>query len=228
MKNFLIIIKNKNQFLKGENMLHDLDVYWIGGSPCSGKSTLAEKLEKDFNMDYYKIDDYLERFMEEGAKKNIKILKMFHEMNLDETWLRDVQTQVIDEFDFYRQTFQFIKKEIIENYNGRPMITEGAALLPELMDKHEIPDSRYICITPTEEFQLKHFKKRTWVDYYLSDCSDPEKAFDNWMKRDIKFAKFVKKEAKKRNKNYIEMDGSELVGKTYNKIKNIFKLKELK
>ena len=32
--------------------------YILGGSPCSGKSTYAERLLADFKLQYYKVDDH--------------------------------------------------------------------------------------------------------------------------------------------------------------------------
>ena len=32
--------------------------YILGGSPCSGKSTIAERLSSEFNLSYYKVDDH--------------------------------------------------------------------------------------------------------------------------------------------------------------------------
>ncbi|TYB30466.1 MAG: hypothetical protein FXF47_09080 [Candidatus Mcinerneyibacterium aminivorans] len=206
-------------------MLKNMDIYWIGGSPCSVKSSFAEMIKDEFDFHYYKIDDHLERFMKEGAEKNISILKMFYEMNLDQTWLRDVDIQIEDEFEFYNKTFQFIKKEIKHINTKKPVITEGAALLPTLMDDYDISDNRYVCITSTAEFQLKHFKKRKWISHYLKGCTAPKKAYDNWMKRDIGFAKRVKNMAKKLDKNYFEMNDEIDKNKMYEKIISIFGLK---
>lgn len=35
-----------------------INTYYIGGSPCSGKSTIAEILSKKYN---FKVDNFLER-----------------------------------------------------------------------------------------------------------------------------------------------------------------------
>jgi dephospho-CoA kinase len=32
--------------------------YILGGSPCSGKSTIAEMLSKRYQLPYYKVDDH--------------------------------------------------------------------------------------------------------------------------------------------------------------------------
>ena len=36
------------------------------------------------------------------------------------------------------------------------------------------------------------YSKREWVKHYSSGCSEPIKAFENWMERDIKYAEIVK------------------------------------
>lgn len=42
-------------------MLDGMKTYWIGGSPCCGKSTISEMLIKEFGFDMYKCDDHLDR-----------------------------------------------------------------------------------------------------------------------------------------------------------------------
>lgn len=32
-------------------------IYWIGGSPCAGKTTIARKLAAEYGFTYYKCDD---------------------------------------------------------------------------------------------------------------------------------------------------------------------------
>lgn len=38
-----------------------INTYYIGGSPCSGKSTIAEILSKKYNLYNFKVDNFLER-----------------------------------------------------------------------------------------------------------------------------------------------------------------------
>ena len=33
------------------------DTFWLGGSPCCGKSSVAEILSREFELGYYKCDD---------------------------------------------------------------------------------------------------------------------------------------------------------------------------
>ena len=114
--------------------LTGINTYYIGGSPCSGKSTVAEIISEKYNLYYFKVDDFLEKYT-----------KM------------------------------------------------GAAYLPKLMKNSGVLENRYIAITPREDFQIEHYRQREWVPFVLEGCSDKDRAFSNWMKRDILFAKEVQK-----------------------------------
>ncbi len=80
------------------------------------------------------------------------------------------------------------------------VITEGAAYVPKLIKQLGLPHNRYISITPTEEFQISHFKRREFVSYVLDGCSD--------MERDILFAQEVQKQCYEERYASIINDGS--------------------
>ena len=75
-------------------------------------------------------------------------------------------------------------------------------------DLLDIPSRRYISITPTKEFQVFHFRKREFVPYVLDGCRDMEKAFGNWMGRDILFAQEVQKQCRENQYVSIINDGN--------------------
>jgi len=113
-------------------------------------------------------------------------------MSTEQIWMRDAKVQCDEEIQFYHEIFQFIQEDIRQSSEGRNMITEGAAFLPELMKECNISNSHYVCITPTKEFQIEHFKKREWISFILDECSDKEQSFTNWMDRDALFAERVR------------------------------------
>ena len=44
-----------------------MNIYCIGGSPCSGKSTIAEALAAKHGLHYFKVDDHLDKYLKRGA-----------------------------------------------------------------------------------------------------------------------------------------------------------------
>lgn len=201
-------------------------IYYIGGSPCSGKSTIAEYLEKKYNLYYFKVDDYLEKYTNKGAEKNLQICVKQSKLNSEETWMRDPVLQCREEILFYKEIFPFIMKDLLEIETDKDIITEGAAFLPELMQEHAILKDSYFSITPSREFQINHYKQREWIHYVLKDCSEPKKAFDNWMNRDFNFANEVNVSCSKFGYQSIVNDGSLQIEKLIEIVSKHFGLEE--
>lgn len=176
-----------------------MNIYYIGGSPCSGKSTIAEILSKRYDLYYFKVDDFLDEYTKKGASKGYEICQKQVEMTAEQIWMRDPVIQCKEELQFYEEVFEFILENLKRVSGKNGIITEGAAYLPKLMKRIQIPENRYISITPTEEFQIFHFRKREFVSYVLKGCSDMENAFDKWMKRDILFAQEVRRQCSEEN-----------------------------
>ena len=113
-----------------------------------------------------------------------------------------------EEFDIYREIFEFVATDLKQiDWNGG-IITEGAVYFPKLMKQSGISGSRYISITPVKEFQITHYRERDFVPLVLEGCSDKEKAFRNWMDRDVLFAQEVQRQCQKENYVSVINDGT--------------------
>ena len=71
-------------------------------------------------------------------------------------------------------------------------------------------NNHYILFTPSQTSQSHRY-----VLYVLEGCSDKEKAFDNWMQRDILFAQQIQAECIASGIPCKVNDGSESVGQIY-------------
>lgn len=121
--------------------------------------------------------------------------------------MRDPLLQCREEFEFYKEVFEYVLADLAQVNCKNSIITEGAAYVPELIKKLGVSNNRYISITPTKEFQIFHYKKREFVPHVLEGCADKEKAFCNWMDRDILFAQEVRRQCDKENYVSIVNDG---------------------
>lgn len=180
-----------------------MEIYYIGGSPCSGKSTVAEALAQQYGLTYFKADDYLEDFTARGAAAGLPVCQRILRMSADETWLRPPHVQCQEEFDFYAEVAPFVAEKLAELHVPR-VIAEGAAFLPRLM-KAAV---HYIAITPSRGFQISRYSQRPWVPHVLQDCSDKELAFANWMERDALFAEEIRRQCKQLGLPHLLTDGS--------------------
>lgn len=171
-----------------------MNVFYIGGSPCSGKSTIAEALSERYGLHYFKVDDHLDRYMQLAADDRKPYCRKALSLTPEQIWIRQPIVQCEEELRIYEEIFEYILADLenIDSQNG--IITEGAAYLPALTKTAGIPLERYISITPTKEFQVFHYSKREWVSYVLAECSNKEKAFANWMDRDALFAQAVQQQ----------------------------------
>lgn len=180
-----------------------MEIYYIGGSPCSGKSTVAEALALQYGLAYFKADDYLEDFTIRGAAAGFPVCQRILRMSADETWLRPPHVQYQEEFDFYAEVAPFVAAKLAELQAPR-VIAEGAAFLPRLM----LRAAHYIAITPSREFQISRYSLRPWVAHVLRDCSDKELAFANWMERDALFAEEIRRQCGQLGLTHLLTDGS--------------------
>lgn len=200
-------------------------IYWIGGAPCCGKSTVADMLVSEFGFRYYKVDNHLDRYLDIGAKKGNKLLKAMKRRDREQTWLgNDIATMVQEEFGYYKYAQKIIDGDLKRQFGGKKVVVEGAAILPEYIKSKGVLEDRYVCMVPTRSFQNKAFENRPWLTRYLGGTTDPDKALSNWLERDAQFAQIVRDEAIENEQNLIIVDGNEPIEAIYAKVKQMFGL----
>lgn len=182
-------------------------IYIIGGSPCSGKSTVAEILSAKYGLRYFKADDRLESYISRGASMNREMCKKQAERTPEETWMREPLHQCREALLLYEEIIDFLMDDLKRIGNDKAVITEGAAYLPYLMKRRNLPRGRYIAITPEKEFQVSHYSQRGWIHSVLQGCSDKEQAFRNWMERDALFAAAVNKQCEEAGYSFLVNSG---------------------
>ena len=170
--------------------------YVLGGSPCSGKSTVAARLAAQYGLQSYKVDDYQEAHMARCRPQAQPVMCRYGALSWDDIWMQPVAQQVDDEFAFYRERFAFILQDLAQMDPARPALLEGVALLPALMRQCGVDPTRVLYMVPTASFQLHHYGQRPWIHDILAQCDDPAQAFANWMARDQQFGREVLRQAR--------------------------------
>jgi len=200
------------------------EIYYIGGSPCSGKSTIAEVLAAEYSFDYYKLDDYLDPHMKLAALEGKPHSLVALALDFEQMWMRDPQLQADEELAIYEEMLPYALRDISEMEGDVPIIAEGAGFTPDLMAGLDVKTTRYICIVPTEVFQREMYAQRTWIGQFLAGCKDPDAAFDNWMSRDALFARDVLHQAQKYGYQSIVVDGRQSIKENCIAVANSFML----
>lgn len=163
-------------------------------------------------MTVYRCDD---AFFEHAKRLDPGTQPVFHRLaraSADETWLRPVQQQIDEEMELYREEFPMILKDLIALPDDGPIIAEGAALLPELLQPLGIDRQRMLWMVPTEAFQRHHYGQRAWRHDVLRECADPERGWENWMRRDAGFAREISRQANARDLALVTVDGARSIG----------------
>ena len=200
-----------------------MTVYYIGGSPCSGKSTVAQALAARCGLMYFRADDFLDALIAEGAAAGLPVCGRIRRMMAEETWMRDPEVQCREELAFYAEVHGLLMQRL-NALESPAVIAEGACFLPQLMHAAGIAPQRYIAITPSRDFQISRYRERPWVPYVLRDCSDPDAAFANWMARDALFAEEIRQQCVQQGYASILTDGSVCEAERLSQVARYFSL----
>ena len=137
-------------------------VVWIGGTSCSGKTTVARPLAKLCGLAVYSTDDHFDRHAWEAGR---------HTQPKIYAYQRD--DPVMDQRDqlpaekaqlwrgFYAERFRMIATELAA---GGPVVAEGVDLLPDCVAAVADP-KRSAWLVPAHGFwEPRHFRERSWVE----------------------------------------------------------------
>ncbi len=187
------------------------NVFWLGGSPCAGKSSIADILAHRLNFDLYRVDEKFDIHLESLDRKNHANLSNWRDSDWNQRWMQPAQNLLQNIMGCYREHFSFILNDILLMPREKPLLVEGAALLPQCVAPL-LPASNYaIWLIPGFDFQQKHYSKRAWVRPIVEQCNNPEDAFQNWMRREADFSVWLEKEVESMKLNYLKIDGKHTI-----------------
>ncbi|MBW8885744.1 MAG: hypothetical protein JF612_13420, partial [Planctomycetia bacterium] len=180
-------------------------VLWIGGTPCSGKTSIARLLAETYQLQIYHCDEAFETH-----KLHMSATRKLLTISWDELWMQPIDTLVADVFAIYREEFQLIMDDLRALPPWPPILAEGMALLPDLIAPMLASPDRAVWVIPTPDFQHERYPLRgAWVQDILQQCADPSQAFRNWMNRDIASARIIAAATVARGLQMIEVDGQQ-------------------
>jgi hypothetical protein len=200
-------------------------IYWIGGSPCAGKSTVAEALAAGMGCRYYKCDDHFGEHLKRGADLgwpwSAKVLRA----KTDDIFLGTLRENVELALGLYREHFRLIAEDVLGG--DGPVVVEGAQLQPRCLHDLGVDATRAFHLIPTEAFQRFHYARRTWAPERVADSRDPARALENWMARDVEYARTMAAEAEEVGQPRLWVDGSLTVEETIARVGRHFGLVNL-
>jgi 2-phosphoglycerate kinase len=191
---------------------HQLEgVFWLGGSPCSGKSSISEIIASRFGLDVYRVDEAFESQAQRFDPLRHPALTKWSQSSWNQRWMQPVESLVQDVIACYREHFTLVLEDIFSLPKRKSLMVEGTPLLPAQVAGVLSRPSHAIWLSPTADFQIAHYSKRDWVRVVLAQCSEPEVAFHNWMERDIRFAQWIEAEASAAHLSILRVDGNRTI-----------------
>ncbi|MCM3225970.1 ArpU family phage packaging/lysis transcriptional regulator [Terribacillus saccharophilus] len=157
------------------NLAQELShIYWIGGSPCAGKTTIARKLAAEYGFTYYKCDDCYDDHMSRSTPDQQPNMYKIKDQTWNQVWSTQfcslsVEEQIEDVIRVYEEQFSLILEDLLSRPKTTPILVEGAALLSNLVAPLLTDLNHAIWLVPTPEFQVEHYKKREWIHRILKE-----------------------------------------------------------
>jgi shikimate kinase len=178
--------------------------YFIGGSPCAGKSTVCDLLAARHGLRTYHCDEHYDAHLERA--KAGSTLSQFRGMTWQEAFTtRPLETMIRDELEVNRELGAFALEDV--NAIDSSVIAEGMAFMPELLSTLE-PRAKAVYLIPSEAFQRQQYAKREWAQAMLETTNDPKGVFACWMARDAANARTIFAQARAFNFPVLEVNGT--------------------
>lgn len=198
-------------------------IYWIGGSACSGKSTLAKMYAEKYRLELYSCDDHFNSHVKTISMLTHPAMYKVATMSANEAfYIREIDEQVRVYIQSFQEDFSFVIKDLAK-MGDIPIVVEGNQLLPSLVQPYLNDNHKAIWVIPSENFQREYYRRRNWIHEVLKNTENPEIAFTNWMTRDALFGKLVLQEAADLNLQIMHVDGSMDISRNFKIMEDHFK-----
>jgi len=187
------------------------NVFWLGGSPCAGKSSVGELVARRFALDVYHVDEAFERHVRGLDPSRQPALAAWCASSWDERWTQSPADLLRNVIACYGEHFALILEDVLAATGRKLLLVEGSALLPGLVAGLLPERSHAIWMIPSADFQREHYSKRQWAREVVGQCKNPEAAFGNWMERDARFAEWVEAEASALNLQTLKVGAGQTI-----------------
>jgi AAA domain len=183
------------------------NVYWIGGPPGAGKSTIARRIAARCGLELYATDDVMADHARRSTAADAPYLERFKAMDMDERWLTRSPETMLETFHWFRgEGFPLILEDLLRLPAGTPVVAEGFRLLPHLVVPLLDNMDHAVWLLPTPAFRDAALASRRAELDLPGRTSDPERARLNLSRRDRMFTDRLIGECERLGCRTVELD----------------------
>jgi hypothetical protein len=181
-------------------------VLWLGGPPCSGKTSISLLLAGRHDLRSYNSDLHTWEHHDRAVERGWAAGRFWEIAAPDERWLAEPDEIVRRTLDANEERCRLMVEDI-EALPASPLVVaEGTPLLPWLVAGRVAGPGHAVWLVPTPEFQRARLLERPRVEF--DRTSDPERALENRIAREIAVGALIERDARGRGFSVIRVDGS--------------------
>jgi len=193
-------------------------VLWIGGGTDAGTTSIARAIAHRYGLQTYHYDrnesSHIERLINAGSAYFQKLVTKTAEgywglRDVDEYWVtRSPDTMAQETITSWKERFPLVMEDLQAMPKEPMIIAEGPGLFPGCVYRVLRSPRQAIWLVPTEAFKRALVKQRGKPGV-RAQTSDPERATENLIARDMLMTRLVCEEAQERGLKLCEVDGSQ-------------------
>ncbi len=190
-------------------------VLWIGGSPCSGKSTISHTIARIYVFVDYHVDAWDGNHMARRIAAGDVEAQAFMNMSIDQRWVeRSVAALTREAISSWSRAFPLVIEDLLALPTETFIVAEGN-FFPGCVAPYLSSPRQAIWLVPTDEF-CERGRRERWAQLAIrqkrhgvhDEGSDPEKRRQNIIARDCRLARYVRRQAKEMSLTVQVVDGS--------------------
>jgi len=169
------------------------NIYWIGGSSCSGKSSCSKHISDTYGFTLYNTDAYAfgKYMFDLPAGESFPAILKYRDTLLSgmDNWVKaESKDQLEDFFSYCAEVFDFLLADILELSKVNTVLVEGAHISPKLISRYTDKASCLFLLS------TKAHQRNIWLKEMLSEILGGHPSeIENYIKSENKDAITVKR-----------------------------------
>jgi hypothetical protein len=181
-------------------------VLWLGGPPCSGKTSIARLLAGRHDLRAYNSDLHTWEHHDKAVERRYPAAARWESSSPDELWLDELEPMVELSLEANEERCRLMLEDIEALPRSPLIVAEGTPLLPWLVAERLATADHAVWLIPTPEFQRARLEERPRVEW--DRTSDPARALENRIRRESVVGERIEGDAKARGFHVLRVDGS--------------------